>query len=94
MPATITNMQFLTLLLSLLALITTFQQQPNETVGLYCIDYPQNGQPPFLFSLFLVLGSSQRKQSLHGARKIVLLGSSYLSARKILALGASTTFCM
>ena len=82
------------LLLSLLALITTFQQQPNETVGLHCSDYPQNGQPPFLFGLFLELGSSMQKQSLHGARKIVLLGSSYLSPRKILALGTSTTFCV
>ena len=52
-----------TLLLSLLALITTFQQYyhnyqrvvtPNEMVGFYCRDYPLNGPPPFLFGLSLV----------------------------------------
>ena len=51
------------LLLSLLALITTFQQYyhnyqrvvtPNEMVGFYCRDYPLNGPPPFLFGLSLV----------------------------------------
>ena len=51
------------LLLSLLALITTFQQYyhnyqlvvtPNEMVGFYCRDYPLNGPPPFLSGLSLV----------------------------------------
>ena len=45
------------LLLSLLALTTSFQQNhdhnnqpvvtPNEMVGLYCRDYPLNDLPPF-----------------------------------------------
>ena len=51
------------LLLSLLALITTFQQYyynyqlvvtPNEMVGFYCRDYPLNGPPPVLSGLSLV----------------------------------------
>ena len=51
------------LLLSLLALITTFQQYyhnyqlvvtPNEMVGFYCRDYPLNGPPPFASGLSLV----------------------------------------
>ena len=50
------------LLLSLLALITTFQQYyhnyqfvvtPNERVGFYCRDYSLNGPPPFLSGLSL-----------------------------------------
>ena len=54
-------------LLSLLAVITTFQQNYhnnklmvtlNEMVSLYCCDYPLNGSPPFLSGLSLVLGSS------------------------------------
>ena len=48
------------LLLSLLALITTFQQNyhnyqlvvtPNERVGFYCRDYSLNDPPPFLSGL-------------------------------------------
>ena len=61
------------LLLSLLAIITTFQQNyhndqlscmvtPNEMVGLYCRDQPLNDPPPFLRGLSLILGSSQRRQ--------------------------------
>ena len=65
------------LLLSLLALIITFQQnyhnnqlliKPNETVGLYfCRDYLQNEPPPFclLCSWYKDLSS---EGSLHGAR--------------------------
>ena len=58
------------LLPSLLALITTFQQNyhnnqlvvvPNEMVGRYCHDYPLNDPPPFLPGLSLVLGSSRRQ---------------------------------
>ena len=54
-------------LLSLLAVITTFQQNYhnnqlmvtlNEMVSLYCCDYHLNDSPPFLSGLSLVLGSS------------------------------------
>ena len=54
-------------LLSLLAVITTFQQNyhnnqlmvtVNEMVDLYCRDHPLNGSPPFLSGLSLVVGSS------------------------------------
>ena len=60
------------LLLSLLALTTSFQYNyhnnqlvvtPNEVVGLYCRDQPLNDPPLFLSVFFsLVLGSSQRRQ--------------------------------
>ena len=74
------------LLLSLPALVTTFQQQvavlynwmvtPNEIVGLHSRDYPQNDPPLFLSGLYLVLGSSYiAKAVLHGAGKFLLLGS-------------------
>ena len=62
-----TNMEFGALLLSLLALVTTFQQQLavhqllgtlNEIVSLYYCDYPLNDPVPFLSGLSLVLGSS------------------------------------
>ena len=56
------------LMLSLLALIITFQQNyhnnqlvvtPNEIrVGLYCRDMPLNDPPPFLFGSYLVLAGS------------------------------------
>ena len=60
-----------TLLLSLLASITTYQQNydnyelvvtPNEMVGLYRLDYPLNDPLSFLSGLSLERGSSQRKQ--------------------------------
>ena len=56
-----------TLLLSLLASIITFQQNgdnyqlvvtQNEIVSLYCLDYPLNDPPSFLFVLSLERGSS------------------------------------
>ena len=55
------------LLLSLLALTTSFQHNyhnnqlvltPNEMVGLYCRDYPLNNPLLFLSGLSQVLGSS------------------------------------
>ena len=39
--------------------------------------------------LFFFVPSTRREGSLHGARIFLVLGSSYLSARKILSLGRS-----
>ena len=77
------------LLLSLLALITTFQQNQlvvttNEIVGLYCLDKPLNDPPPLLSGF---IAPSTR---IFLAKAVyVVLESSYLSARKILVLGRS-----
>ena len=90
------------LLLSLLALTTSFQQTyhnnqlvvtPNEMVGLYCRD-PLNDPPLFLCGLSLVHEDLPSEGSLHSARIFLVLVSSYLSARKIPALGTSTTLGM
>ena len=76
------------LLLSLLALTTSFQQNhdhnnqpvvtPNEMVGLYYRDWPLNDPPLFLAVFF----PSTR---IFLAKAVcMVLGSSYLSTRKIL----------
>ena len=84
------------LLLSLLA-FTTCQQNyhnnqlvamPNEMVGLSCRDQPLN-DPPLFLSFFTQYQDLPSEGSLHGARIFLVLGSSYLSVRKILVLGRS-----
>ena len=85
-------------LLSLLSLTTSFQQNfqnnqlvvlaPNEMVGLYCHDQPLN-DPLLFLSVFPQYQDLPSEGSLHGARIFLLLGSSHLSARKILVLGRS-----
>ena len=76
------------LLLSLLALTTIFQKNyhnnqlvitPKEIIGLYC------RYLLFLSGLSLVLGLTRLVKAVY-----MVLGSSYLSGRKILAQGAST----
>ena len=66
-----TKNAILPLLLSLLALINTFQHNyhssqlvvtPNAMVGLYFQDYPLNDPPLFLSYLPLALGSSEQRQ--------------------------------
>lgn len=53
-------------------------------------DYSLNNAPPFQSGLSLVLGSPQRRQFTRCLNTIFLvLGSSYLSAMKILLLGRS-----
>ena len=85
-------------LLSLLALTTSFQQNfqnnqlvvlaPNEMVGLYCHDQPLN-DPLLFLSVFPQYQDLPSEGSLHGTRIFLLLGSSHLLARKILVLGRS-----
>ena len=81
-----------TLLLFLLALITTFQQDyynnqpvvtPNEMDGLYCLhDKPLNDPLRFLSAGFVPTTGIFLAKAVH-----LVLGSSYLSARKILVPG-------
>ena len=92
------------LLLSLLALTTSFQHNyhnnqlvltPNEMVSLYCRDQPLNNPLLFLSGLSQVLGSSQRRQfTWCQDLPTCQLGRSQLSTKKIPALGTSTTLCM
>ena len=87
------------LLLSLLALTTSFQYNyhnnqlvvtPNEVVGLYCRDQPLNDPPLFLSVFFPQYQDLPSEGSLHGAR----ISQEDPSTRKIPALGTSTTLCM
>ena len=70
------------LLLSLLALTTTFQQNQlvvttNEIVGVYCRDEPLNDPPPLLSGLI-----APNTRIFLAKAVYVVLGSSYLSARR------------
>ena len=60
-----------------------FLQVANEIVGNYCRDYPLNDQPPFLFGLSLVLIKIFLAKAVY-----MVIGSSYLSAKKILVRGS------
>ena len=63
---------------------------PNEIVGLYCRDYPPNDPPQFCL-VCAQYKDLPSESSLLGASIFLVKGCSYLSAWKILALGASTT---
>ena len=86
------------LLLSLLALTTNFQQNyhnnqlvvtPNEMVGLYCRNrWLATERPAAIFMWFV----HSTRIFLAKAVYMVLGSYSYLSAKKILALGTNTTY--
>ena len=60
---------------------------PYSMVGLYCRDYPGTNNSPHVWF-------APSTRIFHVKAVYMVLGSSCLSARKILALGTSTTFCM
>ena len=60
-----------------------FLQVANEIVGNYCRDYPLNDQPPFLSGLSVVLIKIFLAKAVY-----MVIGSSYLSAKKILVRGS------
>ena len=79
------------LLLSLLALITTFQKNyhnnllvvmSNETVRPYCHGYPLNDSPPFLPGFSLSLKDLSSKGSLRVSRIFPMFSINFRSAGK------------
>jgi len=58
--------------------------RPNANVGVYCHDYILNN--PWQFLSGLSPKDLLSESSLHGARILLMLGSSYLSAMHILAV--------
>ena len=81
--ATISTMQFFR---RTITIISSCVVMPNEMVSLYCRDYPLTNQPPVWFI--------PSTRIFHSKAVYMVPGSSYHSARKIQALGTSTTPCM